>query len=161
MIRKGTLLLLTLCLLTQAATHSQDKTADKPDHPHVPGAVIDYLPSRLKDYVGSPSIAILPNGRYVASHDVFGDGPGGKGTHIFESADSGRTWKLLGQLAGQYWSTLFVHRGQLYIIGTSRKQGDIVIRRSTDGGKWWTKPKDKSSGLLAEGRFHCAPVPVV
>ncbi|MHC4705961.1 MAG: hypothetical protein ACYS8I_02595 [Planctomycetota bacterium] len=161
MIRKGTLLLLTLCLLTQAATHSQDKTADKPDHPHVPGAVIDYLPSRLKDYVGSPSIAILPNGRYVASHDVFGDGPGGKGTHIFESADSGRTWKLLAQLAGQYWSTLFVHRGQLYIIGTSRKQGDIVIRRSTDGGKWWTKPKDKSSGLLAKGRFHCAPVPVV
>jgi hypothetical protein len=126
-----------------------------------PGVVIDYLPSQLKNYVGSPSIAILADGRYVASHDIFGDGPRSGRTCIFESADSGRTWKPLLELTGQYWSTLFVHRGHLYIMGTSRKHGDIVIRRSTDGGKTWTNPKDEKTGLLAQGRFHCAPVPVV
>lgn len=65
------------------------------------------------------------------------------------------------ELDGQWWSTLFVHGGQLYIMGTSTKHGDIVIRRSSDGGRTWTEPKDESSGLLVEGRFHCAPVPVV
>ncbi|MHC4657919.1 MAG: hypothetical protein ACYS83_01915 [Planctomycetota bacterium] len=54
-----------------------------------------------------------------------------------------------------------MHRGELYIIGTSRKHGNIVIRRSTDGGKTWTNPKNNNTGLLVEGRFHCAPVPVV
>jgi len=127
----------------------------------VPGVVIDYLAPALHDYVGSPSIAILPNGRYVASHDIFGDGPRSKGprTLVFESADSGRTWRQLAELIPQFWSSLFVHRGQLYIIGIGR--GDIIIRRSADGGKTWSNPKDKSTGLLAKGRFHCAPVPVV
>jgi hypothetical protein len=46
-------------------------------------------------------------------------------------------------------------------MGTSRKHGDIVIRHLTDGGKTWTKPEDEKTGLLGEGRFHCAPVPVV
>ncbi|MHC4213007.1 MAG: hypothetical protein ACYSWP_06475, partial [Planctomycetota bacterium] len=45
-----------------------------PDPGPVPGSVIDYIPSKTKDYVGSPSIAILGNGHYVASHDTFGDG---------------------------------------------------------------------------------------
>ena len=160
-IGKGILAILALWFLTEAIAFSQAARMEKAVRSEPPGVVIDYLPSRLKDYVGSPSIAILPDGRYVASHDVFGDGPGGKGTYIFESSDSGQTWKLLAQLAGQYWSTLFVHQDALYIIGTSRKHGNIVIRRSTDGGKTWTNPKDKSSGLLVEGRFHCAPVPVV
>jgi len=149
---------------TQVTTEGEN--VEKPDHSKVPGVVIDYIPSRTLDYVGSPSIARLggPNGRYVASHDVFGDGPNGskgKLTYIFESADSGKTWRRLTELDGQWWSTLFVHRGELYLIGTSRKHGDIVIRRSTDGGKTWTNPRDKSTGLLVKGSFHCAPVPVV
>ena len=46
-------------------------------------------------------------------------------------------------------------------MGVSREYGDIVIRRSTDGGRTWTKPSDEHSGLLVEGRYHCAPVPVI
>jgi hypothetical protein len=154
-------------VLTGAVAHCQEKKQEvqnKPDHPDVPGVVIDYIPSQTRDYVGSPSIAILPNGHYVASHDIFGDGPeGGKGkyTCIFESVNSGKSWRRLTELDGQWWSTLFMHRGELYIIGTSRKHGNIVIRRSTDGGKTWTNPRNKNTGLLVEGRFHCAPVPVV
>ena len=153
-------------LLIAANSFAQIKLTEilsRPDPGPVPGAVIDYIPSKTKDYVGSPSIAVLGNGHYVASHDIFGDGPrAGKGcfTRIFESTDSGKSWRQLTELEGQWWSSLFVHKDQLYIFGTSRKHGNIVIRRSTDGGKTWTKPEDKSSGLLVEGKFHCAPVPV-
>ncbi|MHC4621145.1 MAG: sialidase family protein, partial [Planctomycetota bacterium] len=161
MVSSNILAALLLCILTGAVGFSRDVRTEGKAPSKPPGVVIDYLPSRLKSYVGSPSIAVLPDGRYAASHDIFGDGPRRGRTCIFESADSGRTWKPLVHLVGQYWSTLFVHRGRLYIMGTSRKHGDIVIRRSTDGGKTWTNPKDEKTGLLAEGRFHCAPVPVV
>src|SRR5262249_34272400 len=48
------------------------------------------------------------------------------------------------------------------LIGTNRGYGHCVIRRSKDGGKTWTTPRDKDSGLLlADGKYHCAPVPVL
>jgi hypothetical protein len=162
MIRRNVFPVFVLSILTGTIGFSRQAHMEPAVPSKPPGVVIDYLPSRLKNYVGSPSIAILPNGRYVASHDVFGDGPesrNGPHTLIFESVDSGRMWRRLAKLTPQFWSKLFVHRGELYIIGIGR--GDIIIRRSTDGGKTWTQPRDGSTGLLAEGRFHCAPVPVV
>ena len=63
---------------------------------------------------------------------------------------------------------MFLHRGALYILGTSQQYGSIVIRRSLDGGFTWTHPKDEASGFLFRGgayhdppNYHCAPVPVV
>ena len=38
----------------------------------ITGAIIDYIPASTKNYVGSPGIAIMPDGSYVASHDYFG-----------------------------------------------------------------------------------------
>ena len=151
----------TVLCIAGAGAAERTVARTRPDPGPVPGVVINHLRPEARDYVGSPSIAILANGRYVASHDIFGDGPKGKWTYVFESTDSGRTWKPLAEIQGQYWSTLFVHQGNLYLIGASRKHGNIVIRRSTDGGRTWTNPTDKLTGLLAEGRFHCAPVPVV
>jgi hypothetical protein len=47
-------------------------------------------------------------------------------------------------------------------MGTSRENGFAVIRRSVDGGRTWTTPRDNQSGLLlGDGGYHCAPVPVV
>ncbi|MHC4572648.1 MAG: sialidase family protein [Planctomycetota bacterium] len=162
MVYKSVMSTLAICLFTGLTACSQEPRIERALRSEPPGVVIDYLPSRTHDYVGSPSIAILPNGRYVASHDIFGDGPesrNGPHTLIFESVDSGRMWRRLAKLTPQFWSKLFVHRGQLYIIGIGR--GDIIIRRSTDGGKTWTEPNDGSTGVLAKGRFHCAPTPVV
>ncbi len=149
---------ITGLFLTAAAISGQARTEKcTPSIPSaLPGVAIDYLPSQTHDYVGSPSIAIISDGHYIASHDLKGSH-----TRIFESVDSGRSWKRLTELSGQWWSTLFVHRGRLYIIGTARRNGDMVIRRSTDGGRTWTRPNDENTGLLARGRFHCAPVPVV
>lgn len=54
------------------------------------------------------------------------------------------------------------------MLGTSRRFGSIVIRRSTDGGYTWTEPYDRRSGLLfsaGEGmvspNYHTAPMPVL
>jgi hypothetical protein len=128
----------------------------------VPGVVIDHSPTRSMSYIGSPSLAVLPSGDYVASHDFFGPGSTRDTTVLFISTDRGKTWRKQAQIKGQWWSTLFVHRQHLYLLGTTREYGNCVIRRSLDAGKTWTEPKDKDSGLLLDtGMYHCAPVPVV
>lgn len=128
----------------------------------VPGVVIDHSPASSQRYIGSPSIALLSDGTYAASHDFFGPGTPNNQTVVFRSRDQGLTWIRLTEIQGQWWSTLFVHGGALYLMGTSGENGFCVIRRSLDGGRTWTVPKDAQSGLLlADGKYHCAPVPVV
>jgi hypothetical protein len=130
----------------------------------VPGVVIDHSPQASGKYIGSPSIAVLPDGRYVATHDYFGPQSGYREratTRVFESRDKGRHWTHLTDISGSFWGTLFVHRGALYLIGTTKEYGDTVIRRSADGGRTWTEPAGESTGLLLRGPFHCAPQPVV
>lgn len=126
------------------------------------GVVVNHRPARSGQYLGSPSLAVLADGSYVGSHDLFGPGSTLDRTLLFASPDKGRTWALRTEVAGQWWSTLFVHRGALYLMGTSHENGDAVIRRSLDRGRTWTSPRDAHSGLLiAGGKYHCAPVPVV
>ena len=131
----------------------------------VPGVVINYLPSSSQVYIGSPGIGILANGDYLAKHDEFGPRSTERGnavTQVFRSTDRGRTWSHATTVTGMYWASLFVHRDNAYLIGTSRYHGDVVISRSSDGGTTWTVPKDGSSGVLLEGaKYHCAPVPIV
>lgn len=127
-----------------------------------PGIVVDFSPAASRVYIGSPSLVILPGGDYVASHDLFGPGSTLDRTRVFVSHDRGRTWAHQADISGQYWSSLFLNRDRLYLMGTSREFGDVVIRRSDDGGRKWTTPADAQTGLLAGGgRYHCAPVPVV
>jgi hypothetical protein len=151
----GLLLIVTLsviCLRAAAGTPAES----------VPGVVVAHSPAKTRQYIGSPSIAILPDGSYRVSHDLFGPGSTLNRTRVYSSRDQGLHWEMLTQIEGQWWSTLFLHRGSLYLIGTSRENGFAVIRRSGDGGKSWTAPSDSSNGLLlADGRYHCAPVPVV
>ena len=153
------------CGFLAAATAFSPATggnADEPDHSNVPGVVIDASRDKQRVYFGCPSIAVLANGDYVASHSLFGPGTTYNRTRVFRSADAGLTWEPLTEIDGQWWSTLFVHRGGLYIMGVSRRYGQVVIRRSDDGGKTWTAPQDGTTGLLCgEGPYHTAPVPVV
>jgi hypothetical protein len=124
-----------------------------------PGVVIDHQPASTREYAGSPSLAILPNGDYVSSHDLFGPGSGYHSsalTRVFRSTDRGKTWSKAAELDGQFWSTLFVHRGSLYLMGTDYEYGHIVIRRSIDGGRSWAP----ASKLTGDTGYHTAPVPI-
>ncbi len=133
-----------------------------PDFSKAPGVVIDYSPAESTDYIGSPAIAILPDGRYVAAHDFFGPGRLHGRTRIFRSADRGRTWRRIADVPHQSFSNLFVHRGCLYLLGVGGRHGQVVLRRSRDGGRTWTVPRDARTGLLSErGGYHTAPTPVV
>lgn len=127
-----------------------------------PGVVIDRTPLPQTQYVGSPSLVILPDGSYVASHDFFGKaGPHLRETHVFGSRDRGETWTRLAVLPQATWGTLFVQGGALYHMAIADEPGDVIIRRSNDGGRTWTTPQDGATGRLYAGKFHSAPVPVI
>ncbi|MDR2706060.1 MAG: exo-alpha-sialidase, partial [Planctomycetaceae bacterium] len=81
-----------------------------------PGVIISKSPDFATTYVGSPSITILPDGTYVASHDWFGKSPLGNLTQIFVSKDKGTTWNQTAQFPF-HWANLFVHKGDLYLLG--------------------------------------------
>jgi len=135
---------------------------------------MNYQDPATKCYLGSPSIVRLPDGVLLATHDYFG--PGCPRNHegeehlssVYRSHDDGKSWDNLTHIAGAFWSSLFGHRGEVYLLGTSAQYGSIVIRRSTDGGCTWTHPADEHTGLLFPGgpfhtppNYHCAPVPVL
>lgn len=123
-----------------------------------PGVIVYHSPAAQEHYIGSPSICILPNGDYVASHDLFGPASAEYEkpvVRVYRSSDQGRSWKQTAELKGQFWSNLFVHKGALYILGTDKHYGNLVIRQSKDNGSTWT-----DRYLLREGRYHTAPVPV-
>jgi len=81
---------------------------------------------------------------------------------VFRSTDRGVTWEAIARVPGQFWSTLFVEDGALYLIGTSKSFGRVVIRRSDDDGYNWTTPNNALSGVLStDTGMHCAPTPVV
>jgi hypothetical protein len=136
-----------------------------PRFDQVPGVVIDHSPASSGVYIGSPSLAVLPGGDYVASHDHFGPQTTehqSAVTAVFRSPDRGRTWQRISTIQGQFWSTLFVHRGALHLLGTDRHHGNAILRRSSDGGANWTSPTNAATGLLRDnGQYHCAPMPVI
>lgn len=131
----------------------------------VPGVIINHIPASSGIYIGSPGIAVLPNGDYVAKHDQFGPQSTEHGravTEVFGSSDRGASWSRRAVVQDMYWASVSTHNGALYLLGTSKNHGDVVIRRSTDGGRTWTQAKDKQTGILIDGgEYHCAPVPVV
>lgn len=121
-----------------------------------PGTVIAQSATPLTRNYASPSIAILPDGSYVVSHDYSGTV-----ASIYRSTDQGATWSFTTQVADCHWAGLFVHNDALYLMGTSKSFGNIVIYKSTDGGYSWTSAVDATTGLLFAGRYHTGPVPVV
>lgn len=132
--------------------------------PKVPGVVVDYIQASTKTYIGSPSICILENGDYVASHDHFGPSSTENQqalTAVLKSSSKGKSWRKISEINGQFWSNLFVHRNILYIMGTWKQYGNLIIRRSLDGGITWSEPTNNTTGLLREGEYHTAPMPMV
>lgn len=151
------ILSVAIALVTIWAVEAQESN-------YPPGIVVKHIPAETQKYIGSPSICILPNGNYIVSHDEFG--PKSRefesaNTYFYRSTDKGRTWNHISQISGQFWSNLFIVNNDLYIMGTNKHHGNLIIRKSTDGGMSWTIPYDALNGLLLEGEYHTAPVPVL
>jgi len=152
-IRIGSVLIVVAGLLCAVAGIADAQT--------LPGVVIDYYPPAGSVYIASPSIVILSNGDYIASHDQY---PGTIATHLFRSQDRGITWSWLTELPGQYESTLFVHNGVLYLFGGFNDGADeyATIRKSTDGGLTWSDAVSSTTGWLTPAAgYNAAPVPVL
>lgn len=157
MIRHRLPLAAILCLVASVAT-AQTTSFNGVE---VPGVVIAHSPKSSGVFYASPTLAILPDGAYVAAHDASKL----RQTMVYRSDDRGRSWRRVATLDGQGFSNLFVHRGALYLMGTTGGTGGLTIRRSTDGGATWTTPADARTGLLRartdDVAFHTSSVPVV
>ena len=131
----------------------------------VPGVVIAHSPASSGRYLGSPSLVLLPDGHYLAAHDFFGPKSGCTDSgvaEIFCSTNRGVSWSRMAELHGTFWQNLFVQGGAVYLLGTTREYGQIIVRRSVDEGRTWTEPSSPASGRLTSGgHWHTAPVPVV
>jgi hypothetical protein len=135
---------------------------------------IAHSPAETLINLASPGLAILPNGTIIASHDLCGkNAPKDKYgrenvARIYRSQDDGKNWSKISDLEGITSATLFFHKDSLYLLGASSQYGDIVVRRSDDGGKTWTDSIDEDSGLLFQGgqgfnppNYHTSPMPVL
>ena len=127
---------------------------------------------RTKTYLGSPSLAILQDGALLASHDYFNGIKNMNGesslTSIYRSEDGGRHWSQITHISGAFWMKLFTSGHSVYGIGCSQEYGDVVIRRSDDGGFTWTFPSDEDHGILLRsgpGRenpnYQTTPAPTI
>ena len=110
------------------------------------GTVVNYLHpdddaySFSGKYLCSPSLVRHPEGFLLASMDLFAGGYPQNLTIIFRSDDDGETWHYVSELMPCFWAKMFIHNGELYILACSTEYGDILIGKSTDGGKTFSAP---------------------
>lgn len=112
----------------------------------VVGTVVNYLHpddtaySFSGRYLCSPSLVRHPDGYLLASMDLFGGLHPQNLTLIFRSDDDGATWHYVSELMPCFWGKMFIHKGELYMLSCSTEFGDLLIGKSTDGGKTFSTP---------------------
>lgn len=135
---------------------------------YVPGTVINYLHPEDNAYIFSgrylcsPSVVRMPDGKLIVSMDVFNRRMPQNHTILFESNDNGKSWNYLTEINPCFWGKLFLHKGELYLLGVSSQYGNVIIGKSSDGGKTWSRPVILFYGscLAGEG-YHRAPCVIV
>ena len=127
----------------------------------VPGTVVAQVPELRGSTVSNASIAILPNGNYVASCTGVTDGAA-----LFVSKDRGATWSLLVENVTalnhiRNYYNLFVFEGALYMMGAGAgkpEPADFALggqRRDLD------RTHRRHERRAAHRRLPPAAVPVV
>ena len=110
------------------------------------GTVVNYLhpEDTAYEYSGralcSPSLIRLTSGVLLASMDLFAPGAPQNLTLVYRSEDNGATWHYQNELFPCYWAKMFLHRGELYMLGVSNEYGDLLIGKSTDEGRTYEAP---------------------
>ncbi|MBQ6948017.1 MAG: hypothetical protein IJN42_08205 [Clostridia bacterium] len=128
------------------------------------GVVVNYLHPEDTAYafsghcLASPSLVRLPDGALLASMDVYAKSAPQNHTLIFRSTDEGESWHYLSELHPCFWGKLFLHKGELYMLACSTEFGDLLIGKSTDGGKTFGAPTVIARGKAAgKDGYHRAP----
>ncbi len=112
----------------------------------VVGTVVNYLHPDDEAYafsgryLCSPSLVRHPDGYLLASMDLFACFHPQNLTLIFRSDDEGQTWHYVSELMPCFWGKMFIHKGDLYMLACSTEYGDLLIGKSTDGGKTFSAP---------------------
>lgn len=110
------------------------------------GTVVNYLHPKDEayafsgHYLCSPSVVRHPDGFLLASMDLFTGNYPQNLTLIFRSDDDGENWHYVSELMPCFWGKMFIHRGELYMLACSTEYGDLLIGKSTDGGKTFSAP---------------------
>lgn len=115
-------------------------------------------------YLCSPSFVKHPDGYLLSSMDVFAVHHPQNLTLIFRSDDEGKTWHYVSELMPCFWAKLFIHKNELYAMACSTEYGDLLIGKSTDGGKTFTTPTTLlrgSNGKAGNDGVHKNPQPPV
>ena len=134
------------------------------------GSVVNYLHPEdtvyafSGSYLCSPSLICHPDGYLLASMDVYGKGTPQNLTLIFRSDDGGESWHYLSELMPCFWGKLFIHKGEVYMLACSTEYGDLLIAKSTDGGKTFSSPVTLlrgTNGKLRQVGVHKNPQNIV
>jgi len=126
-------------------------------------------PENAGVYLGSPSILrVNTTGRILISHDFFGRSTLNYTVQVLASDDGGCSFRLLSNVSGMYWASIFEHRGTVYLLGTATDNhpliaSGVVISKSTDDGATWSAPVTVLPGNASDPRsqYHGAPTSVV
>jgi len=110
------------------------------------GIVVNYLHpddeaySFSGHYLCSPSMVRHPDGYLLASMDLYAHAHPQNLTLIYRSDDDGATWHYVSELMPCFWGKMFIHKGELYMLSVSTEYGDLLIGKSTDGGRTFCAP---------------------
>ena len=137
----------------------------------VEGVVVNYLHpddnaySFSGKYLCSPSLVRHPDGYLLASMDLYAGGAPQNLTLIFRSDDNGESWNYVSELMPCFWGKMFIHKGELYMLSVSTEYGDLLIGRSSDGGKSFSAPvallRGSGSKTGRHSGVHKNPQPIV
>ena len=121
------------------------------------GTVVNYFHPDDKayafsgSYLCSPSLVRHPDGFLLASMDFYGVDSPQNLTLIYRSDDDGNTWHYVSELMPCFWGKMFIHKNELYMLACSTEYGDLLISKSTDGGKTFCAPVTLLRGAGGKG----------
>lgn len=132
------------------------------------GTIINYIHPDDMTYhpsgmcPASPSLLKLPSGRLIVSHDIFFYLMEQNITILNFSDDLGKTWNYLSTITPCFWGTLFYFNNNVYLMGMNGEYGDLLLYKSNDEGKTFSKPIIIiPGGNRTIGGPHKAPMPIV